>query len=59
MLVAHTLLLKMIGMLQALSAPCVFPLWLYASLPRTCDWLFSLMSANCLNLRPPAAMTDG
>ena len=32
---------------------------LYASLPRICDWLFSLMSASCLGLRPPAAMTDG
>ena len=39
--------------------PCVFPLRLHASLLRTYDRLFSLMSANCLGLRPPAAMTDG
>ena len=46
-------------MLLALSASCIFPLWLYASLPQTHNWLFSLMSASCLGLRPPAAMTDG
>ena len=51
--------LKMIGMLLALSASCVFPLHLHVSLPRTYKWLFSLMSANCLGLRSPAAMTDG
>ena len=43
---------RIIKMLHALSASCVFPLQLYASLPRTCDWLFSLMSASCLGLRP-------
>ena len=46
-------------MLHALSAFCVFPLRLYSSLPRTPNWLFSLMSASCLGLRPPAAMTNG
>ena len=51
--------LKMIGMLLALSASCVFPLHLHVSLPRTYKWLFSLMSAGCLGLRSPAAMTDG
>ena len=50
--------MRMDGMF-ALSASCVFPLQLLASLPRTRSWLFSLMSANCLGLRPPAAMTDG
>ena len=51
--------MRMIGMLLALSAPCFFPLRLCASLPRTDNWLFSLMSASCLRLRPPAVMTDG
>ena len=51
--------MRMVGMLLALSASCVSPLRLHASLPRTDDWLFSLMSASCLGLRPPAAMTDG
>ena len=51
--------LKMIGMLHALSASCVFPLQLCASLFQTYDWLFSLMSANCIGLKPPAAMTGG
>ena len=51
--------LRMIRMLHALSASCVFPLRLHASLSRTYDWLFSLMSASCLGLRPPAALTDG
>ena len=46
------------GML-ALSASCVFHLQLYASLLPTRSWLFSQMSASCLDLRPPAAMTDG
>ena len=50
--------MRMIGMLLALPASRVFPLRLYASLPRTYDWLFSLMSANCPGLRPPATMTD-
>ena len=36
-----------------------FSLRLHASLPRTYNWLFSLMSASCLGLRSPAAMTDG
>ena len=27
--------MRMVGMLLALSAACVFPLWLYASLPQT------------------------
>ena len=31
----------------------------HASMPRTNDWLFSLMNACCLGLRPSAAMTDG
>ena len=35
------------------AAPCL------AFLPQTYDWLFSLMSASFLGLRPPAAMTDG
>ena len=51
--------LRMIRMLFALSAYCIFPLRLYASQPRTHNWLFSLMSPSCLGLRPPAAMTDG
>ena len=42
--------MRRVGMLVALSASCVFPLLLYASLPRTYDWLFSLMSAICLGL---------
>ena len=46
-------------MLLALSASCVAPLWLHASLPKTHNWLFSLISDSCLGLRPPAAMTDG
>ena len=40
--------LRMIGMVLAL--PC---------LSASHNWLFSLMNANCLGLRPPAAMTDG
>ena len=51
--------LRMMGMLLALSASCVFALRLRTSLPRTDNWLFSLMSASCLGLKPPAAMTDG
>ena len=51
--------MRVVGMLLALSASCVFPLLLCASLPRTYNWLSSLMSASCLGLRPPAAMTDG
>ena len=51
--------LRMIEMQLTLSASCVFPLPLHASLPRTYNWLFSLMSTNYLSLRPPAAMTDG
>ena len=51
--------IRMIGMLLALSdISWVSPLGLHFSLPRTHNWLFSLMSANCLGLRPPAAMTD-
>ena len=50
--------MRMVGMLLTLSASCVFPLQLYASLPQIHNWLFSLMSASCLGLRPPAAMTD-
>ena len=46
-------------MLLTLFASCVFPLRLHASLLRTYDRLSSLMSASCLGLRPPAAMTDG
>ena len=46
-------------MLLTLSASCVFPSWLYASLPWTHNWLFSLISASCLGLRPPAVMTHG
>ena len=40
---------------------CVFVVFLqlHASLPRTYNWLFSLLSASCLGLRPPAAMTNG
>ena len=51
--------LGMIEMLLALSASCVFPLRLLASLPRNYDWLFSLVNASCLSLRPSSAMTDG
>ena len=51
--------IRMVGMLLVLSASCVFPLQLYASLPQTHNWLLSLMRASCLGLRPPAAMTDG
>ena len=46
------------GML-AVSAPCVFPLRLYISLPQTLSWLFSLISTSCFGLRPSAAMSDG
>ena len=49
--------MRMVGMLLVLPASGVFPLRLYASLPRTHNWLFLLMSASCLCLRPPAAMT--
>ena len=42
--------LRMIRTLFALSASWLFPSRLRASLPRTYDWLFSLMSANCLDL---------
>ena len=31
----------------------------HSMLPRSYNWLFSLMSTSCLGLRPPAAMTDG
>ena len=51
--------LRMVRILFALSASCVFPLRLYTSLPRTNNWLSSLMSASRLGLMPPAAMTDG
>ena len=51
--------MRMVRMLLALSASCVFSLRLYASLPRIYNWLFSLMNASCLGLRPPAVMTDG
>ena len=51
--------LSMIRMLIALSAPSVFPLRLHASLPRNYHWPFSVMTTNCLGLRPPATMTDG
>ena len=51
--------LRMIWMLLALSASCVFPLQLHASLPQAYNWLFSLMGTSCLTLRPPVAMTDG
>ena len=53
--------IRMVGVLLALSASCVYPLQLHVSLPRSRshNWLFSLMSANCLGLRPPAVMTDG
>ena len=42
--------MRMVGMLLALFSSCVFPLLLYASLPRTYGWLFSLISASCLGL---------
>ena len=51
--------MRMVGMLLALSTSCVFPLWLDASLPRTYNWPFSLISDSCLGLKPPAAITDG
>ena len=51
--------MRMIGMLLALSASCMFPLQLHASLPWTYNWLSSLVSASCHGLRPPAATTDG
>ena len=41
------------------SSSCVFPLPFYACLSQTYSGPFSLMSANCLGLKPPAAMTDG
>ena len=44
---------------KAARSFCLLCLSSVASLPRTYDRLFSLMSANCLGLRPPAAMTDG
>ena len=51
--------LRIIWMLLTVFASCVFPLRLHASLLRTYDRLSSLMSTNCLGLRPPAAMADG
>ena len=51
--------MRMIGMLHALFASCIFLLRLHAFLLRTNDWLFSPKNASCLGLRPPAAMTDG
>ena len=51
--------MRIVGVLLTLSASCVFPLWLHASLPRTYNWLSSLMSDSCLGLRPSAAMSDG
>ena len=51
--------LVMIRMLLGLSASCVPPLRLHASLPRNYDCLFSLMSTTCLGRRPSAAMSDG
>ena len=51
--------LRIIWMLLTVFASCVFPLRLHASLLRTYDRLSSLMSASCLGLRLPAAMTDG
>ena len=39
--------------------PLHFSFVVHASLTRTCNWLFSLMSANCLGLRPPAVMSVG
>ena len=44
--------LRTIEMLLSLSAPCIFPLRFRTSLTWTDDWLFSLMSASCLGLRP-------
>ena len=49
---------RIIGMLLALSASCLFPLRLHASLPRTYECFCSLMSVSCLGLRPPAAMVQ-
>ena len=47
-----------IGMLLTFFAFCIFQL--HARLPWTYNWFFSLMSANCLSLRFPAApITDG
>ena len=43
----------------SLSLPPASFLRGFMPLPRTYDWLFSLMSASCLGLRPPAAVTDG
>ena len=51
--------LMMSWRLLALPASCVSPLRLYASLCRTYERRFSLVSASCLSLRPPAAMSDG
>ena len=51
--------MRMIGMLLALSASCFSPLRLHASLPWTYNRLFSLISTDCLSLRPTAAMTHG
>ena len=42
--------LRMTGRLLALSASCIFPLRLHASLSQTFDGFFSLMSASCLVL---------
>ena len=47
------------GVLFPLAVSCVLSLRLHACLLPTYDWLFSLMSASCLGLRPPAAITDG
>ena len=50
--------MRMIQMLLALSSSCVFPLQLHASLPRTYNWLLSLMTASCLGLLLPRLMAD-
>ena len=43
----------------SLSASCVFPLRLYASLSQTYNWHYSLMNTDYLSMRLPVATTDG
>ena len=51
--------MRMIGMMLAFPASCVFSFAASRLSARNYNWLFSLMSASCLGLKPPAAMTDG
>ena len=51
--------MRMVGMLLALSASCVFLCGFMPLCLELTTGLSSLMNTSCLGLRPPAAMTDG